>query len=39
MLEFASDAFDTRLFDTEDKSIKVPGYRVGAAAFACPAAA
>lgn len=30
MLEFASDAFDTRLFDTENRPVKLPGYRVDA---------
>jgi len=30
MLEFSSDAFDTRLFDTNDRPVKLPGYRVDA---------
>ncbi|TVR69673.1 MAG: arylsulfatase [Spirochaetaceae bacterium] len=30
MLEFASDAYDTRLFDTDDCLVRLPGYRVDA---------
>ncbi len=30
MLEFASDAYDTRLYDTENRQVRLPGYRVDA---------
>lgn len=30
MLEFASDAYDTRLYDTENREVRLPGYRVDA---------
>ncbi|MEX2444152.1 MAG: sulfatase-like hydrolase/transferase [Alkalispirochaeta sp.] len=30
MLEFASDAFDTRLYDTDNNEVRLPGYRVDA---------
>ncbi|MFN3982529.1 MAG: sulfatase-like hydrolase/transferase, partial [Caldilinea sp.] len=30
LLEFTSDAYDTLLYDTEGKAVKLPGYRVDA---------
>lgn len=30
MLEFASDAYDTRLYDTDNRQVRLPGYRVDA---------
>lgn len=30
MLEFASDAYDTRLYDSENNEVRLPGYRVDA---------
>lgn len=30
MLEFASDAYDTRLYDTDNREVRLPGYRVDA---------
>lgn len=35
MLEFTSDAYDTTLYDNEQKAVKLPGYRVDALEVRC----